>query len=145
MRSGCKRLLIVDPHPDVLMELQKAFEDAGFDTETAWTGGDAIRLLHRGRFDVALVSDYLPDANCNVLGQIIRAGNMPVVIMQAAAEAMNSRDDLLACGASAVVCKHDLTAVKKAIGEAIAVRTARSPRPTARTPRSRMERVGSVG
>lgn len=145
MKSSGKRLLIVDPHPDVLIELQRVFEDAGFDTETAWGGGDAIRLLHRSRFDVALVSDYLPDSNCHmVLAQIMRAGNLPVVVMQAAAEAMDRRDDLLAFGASAVVCKHDLAAVKDAIGDAVAAPRPGAPKSKSRMTDSRMERVGSV-
>ncbi len=116
MRFGRKRLLIVDAHPDVLIALQNLFEDIGFDTETVWTGGDAIRWLRRCRFHAALVSDYLPDSDCyTIVRQIARAGNIPVVIMQAATEEMNERKDLLVAGASAIVCKHDLSAVKKAI------------------------------
>lgn len=129
MKSTGKRLLIVDPHPEVLITLQKLFEDAGFDTETAWTGGDAIRLLHRSRFRVALVNDYLPDSSCgSLLRQIVRAGNLPVIVMQAAAEAMNSRNDLLALGASAVVCKHDLAALKSAVSKATAAAVQRVPK-----------------
>ncbi len=117
MRAKSKRVLIVDPHADVLISLQKLIEDAGFDTETAWTGTDAIRLLLNGEFDIALINEYLPDCDCDVIVRQIQAqiSNVGCVVMQSYAPRMDQCNRFKASGISAVVCKHDLDSVLAAI------------------------------
>jgi CheY-like chemotaxis protein len=79
-----KRLLIVDGDEDVLIALQVSLEDAGFDTTTAWSGQEALRLLREQEFDGVLLEDYLPGISAEeVLRQVRRMSpDIPVVILQ---------------------------------------------------------------
>ena len=117
MRAKSKRVLIVDPHADVLISLQKSVEDAGFDTEAAWSGADAIRLLRKEEFDIVLINEYLPDCDCDVILRQIKAqfGNVGCVVMQSYAPRMDQCDRFKQSGTTAVVCKHDLASVLAAI------------------------------
>lgn len=120
MSTGAKRVLIIDPHEDVLIAVEKLLEDAGFDTRTAWCGPDALSSIRRERFDVVLISEYLPDCGCEtVLNEIGRRNKgVRCFVMQAFAPSMadNRFADL---GASGVVCKHDLAAIKHLVMDAV--------------------------
>ena len=117
MSVQLKRVLILDPHEDVLIRLQKSLEDAGFDTETAWTGADATRLLSQEVFDVVLMNEYLPDCDCDVMLRRIREkfSNVGYVLMSSFAPRMNQNGKVKKLGKCAVVCKHDLAAVVAAV------------------------------
>jgi len=60
-----RRVLIVDNNEDTLQTLQGILENAGFDTQTTWSGREALGLLESQGFDVLLVDDYLPDLHSN--------------------------------------------------------------------------------
>lgn len=57
--SERKQVLLSDCHEDVLITLEKMLEEAGFETVTAWTAADTLKLLDTQRFDVLLINDYL--------------------------------------------------------------------------------------
>lgn len=84
--SDRKRLLVVDDDELMLIALQALMEDAGYDTATAWSGQEALRLLRQGHFDFILLDDYLPGLTTEeVLRQLQRMPEKtPVVIMQTA-------------------------------------------------------------
>ncbi len=67
MKTERKRVLVADCHEEVLIVLEKILEDRGFDTTTVWTAQEALKLAQSGIFDLILVNEYLPDAECEHL------------------------------------------------------------------------------
>jgi DNA-binding NtrC family response regulator len=118
------RVLIIDPHEDVLIVLEKLLEDAGFATQTAWCGAEALTQIRRKRFDVVLVSDYLPDCGCETIVKELdrKSRRACCFVMQPCAPSM-AEDRFLHLGASGVVCKHDLAAIKRMVMETVRERT----------------------
>jgi DNA-binding response OmpR family regulator len=64
-----KRILIADCNEDVLLSLEWMLEEAGFDTTTAWSGHDALSLVHSQAFDLILLGDHLADSRCEEILQ----------------------------------------------------------------------------
>ena len=56
-----KRILIVDDDTSILRVFRSILEKAGYSVETAETGKEALRHLHRTKFDLCLVDVKLPD------------------------------------------------------------------------------------
>lgn len=112
-----KRVLIVDNNEDTLQTLQGILEGAGFDTQTTWSGREALALLGCRGFDVLLVDDYLPDLHSgDFLSQVRRLPIQPwIVIMQASAPTANDLRQYTLLGASSVVRKHHLAEVCSAV------------------------------
>ncbi len=106
-----KRILIVDPHEEVLISLERLFEDAGYNTCTVWSGQEALSCLRTGHFDLVLISDYLPDFECDSLLREVAAcsDSTRCVVMQPCAAGLTDNEHLLSLGAAAVVCKYDLS------------------------------------
>src|SRR5690348_6649607 len=101
MKAPRKRVLVADCHEEVLIALERRLEDAGFDTSTAWTAKDALRLLAAGDFDLLLINEYLPDADCEtVLKALHRRGNfIPFIVMQPSAPEITDPAALRSLGA----------------------------------------------
>lgn len=55
------RILILDIDQETLIALEKALEEAGFDTTTTWHPNEARRLLQGGHFDFVLLGDHPPE------------------------------------------------------------------------------------
>lgn len=64
-----KRILIVDNDEDFLTRLQLLFEVRDYQTTVAWGGREVLTELQSKRFDLILVSDYLPDVGCEEFWQ----------------------------------------------------------------------------
>ena len=64
---GCQpmssRVLVVDPHANIVELLRRAFELAGYEVETASSTASADRHMERHAFSVALVNLTLPDGD----------------------------------------------------------------------------------
>jgi CheY-like chemotaxis protein len=67
MKTTRKRVLIADCNDEVPTTLEKLLEDAGFDTTTVWTGKDVLKFMQSEHFDLLLINEYLPDAECEDL------------------------------------------------------------------------------
>lgn len=108
MKTPRKRVLVADCHEEVLIILERMLEDAGFDTTTVWTARDALELVASQGFDLVLVNEYLPDAECeDVLKALSTKGaHVPCIVMQPSAPEITDVRGLQALGASEVVCKH---------------------------------------
>lgn len=108
MKTARKRILIADCHEEVLIALEKMLEDEGFDTRTVWTARDALRLLDSEAFDLVLVNEYLPDAECEHILKALqrRGGRTPCIVMQPSAPEITDFAVLESLGASDVVCKY---------------------------------------
>lgn len=118
MHESKKRVLIVDNNEGILVTLQKVLENAGFDTRTTWSGHEALAVLQSSDFDVLLVDDYLPDLHASdFLNRVRRLPIQPwIVVMQASTPTASRLRYYVSLGASAIVRKHHLDKVCKAVG-----------------------------
>jgi CheY-like chemotaxis protein len=108
MKTARKRVLVADCHEEVLIVLEKMLEDAGFDTTTVWTATDALNQVESQAFDLVLVNEYLPDAECeDLLRALSRRGvQVPCSVMQPSAPQITNTTALQALGVRDVVCKY---------------------------------------
>jgi CheY-like chemotaxis protein len=116
-----KRILIADCDEDVLIILEKLLEDAGFDTTTVWTAKEALKLTDSDAFDLVLVNEYLPDADC---GDVLRAlqergGQIPCIVMQPSAPEFVDFTRFEALGAKDIVCKHCFRQIVEIVRECL--------------------------
>jgi DNA-binding response OmpR family regulator len=107
MKQRRKRILLADCHEDVLITLEKLLEDAGFETTTAWTAKEALKLVDSTAFDLAIVNEYLPDAECEeLLKAIQKTGRRTLcVVMQPSEPVFMDFVRFGASGAKDIVCK----------------------------------------
>jgi DNA-binding response OmpR family regulator len=122
MKTSRKKILIADCHEEVLIALEKMLEEAGFDTTTAWTARDALALMDSQVFDLVLVNEYLPDAECeDVLKALHKRGaQMPCVVMQPSAPEITDIAGLQALGARDIVCKYAYRQIVEIVSECLA-------------------------
>jgi DNA-binding response OmpR family regulator len=108
MKMTRKRILVADCHEEILITLEKLLEEAGFDTTTVWTAKDALSLVDSQAFDLVLMNEYLPDAECEDLLKTLhkKAAQMLCVVMQPSAPEITDFMHLKALGAHDIVCKH---------------------------------------
>ncbi len=65
------RILIVDRDENVLIDLERTLEEAGYRTATAWSGQEAVLLSDQASFDLLLIDEYLCDLDSALLvGQL---------------------------------------------------------------------------
>jgi len=107
MKQMRKRILLADCHEDVLITLEKLLEDAGFETKTAWTAKEALKLVDSTTFDLAFVNEYLPDAECEEVLKAIQKSwqHTLCVVMQPSEPELMDFVRFGAWGAKDVVCK----------------------------------------
>lgn len=80
--SPSRRILIVDDDPAVVELLRDYFTEAGYTTDTALTGRDALTLIPQSRPDVVLLDIRMPHMDgVEVLGRIRAAHAAIPVIM----------------------------------------------------------------
>ena len=129
MTTPRKKILVADCYDDILIVLERLLEDAGFDTTTVWTARDVLRLVDLHVFDLVLVNEHLPDAECaDVLRALHKRGEqVPCIVMQPIAPEMTDFTRLEALGASDVVCKYALRQIVEIVSECLACETRPSP------------------
>ncbi len=121
MKTPRKKILVADCHEDVLIALEKLLEDAGFETTTAWTAKDALKLVDSHVFDLVLVNEYLPDAECEeVLKALHKRGEqVPCIVMQPSAPEITDFTNLEALGARDVVYKYAYRQIVESVSECL--------------------------
>ena len=121
MKTARKRVLIADCHEEVLITLERMLEDEGFDTRTVWTAKDALHLLASEAFDLVLVNEYLPDAECeDILRALQRKGGRTLcIVMQPSAPEITDFSDLESLGATDVVCKYAYRHIVEVVNECL--------------------------
>ena len=122
MKTARKKILVADCHEEILMLLEKALEDAGFDTTTAWTAQDVLKLLDSHVFDLMLVNEYLPDADCEELLKAIqqRARVVPCIVMQPSAPEITDLRLLRSLGVQEIVCKRAFQQIVEVVTRCLA-------------------------
>ena len=101
------RILIVDNDEKVLIALERALEQEGYDTETAWDLPEGLDALAGGGFHLLVVGDHPPELNCErVLKVLHREGvGLPVVVMHSKPRHPFAEEFITHLGAAGVVCK----------------------------------------
>ena len=117
MNQARKRILISDCDAEVLIALEHVLEDAGFDTTTACTIEETLRLLGQKQFDLVLAADHPPELNCEVLLHRSKSGGPPVVAMENLPRHPFVESYLLALGAKKIVHKWEPQEVQAAVRE----------------------------
>jgi len=122
MKTARKRVLVADCHEEVLIVLEKMLEDAGFDTTTVWTATDALNQVESQAFDLVLVNEYLPDAECeDLLRALSRRGvQVPCIVMQPSAPQITNTTALQALGVRDVVCKYAYRQIVELVSKCLA-------------------------
>ncbi len=73
--SRNKRVLIVDNDEEESGRLGGMLQRAGYDSSATWSGLEALKLLKSEKYDILLVSSYLPDV---YVGDFLeRLGQLP--------------------------------------------------------------------
>ena len=72
-----KRVLVVDSQPNVALFVRKVLEPKGMVLRSAETGAEARRLLAAQRFDLAMISDPIPDEPFDALILHLRQAQDP--------------------------------------------------------------------
>jgi DNA-binding response OmpR family regulator len=76
------KILIADNDEDVLVALERALEDEGYDTAVTVNGDVAFQILSTGVFDLLVLDDYLSDRHCiQVLTHFQSVGMKPLVVV----------------------------------------------------------------
>jgi DNA-binding NtrC family response regulator len=121
MKTTRQRILIADCHEDVLIILERLLEDAGFDTTTVWTAKEALKLADSHAFDLILINEYLPDAECeDVLKALQKRGEQtPCIVMQPSAPEIVDFTRFEALGAKGIVCKHCFRQIVEIVRECL--------------------------
>jgi len=112
-----KRALVVENDERLLTSFCSLLQNAGFETETTWSGQEALRELEKRRFDVLLVDDYLADQHLtDFLKRVGQLPNQPsVVVMQSSSPRPSVVRRLRRLGVSSVVNKRDTDAVQRSV------------------------------
>jgi DNA-binding response OmpR family regulator len=121
MKAKRKRILIADCHEDVLIILERLLEDAGFDTTTVWTAAAALKLIESRTFDLVLVNEHLPDAECeDVLKALRKRGvQTPCIVMQPGAPEIVDVTRFGALGATDIVPKNCFRRIVEIVRECL--------------------------
>jgi two-component system response regulator ResD len=121
MKAQRKKILVADCHEDVLIMLEKLLEDAGFDTTTVWTAKEALRMAESQPFDLVLVNEHLPDAECEEILKALqkRAEPTPCIVMQPSAPEIVDFTRFEPLGAKDIVCKHCFRQIVELVRECL--------------------------
>jgi CheY-like chemotaxis protein len=72
MVSAPIKILIVDDDEQVLLELERLLESEGYNTTTAWGGGEALAYADQMQFEVLLVDEDLTHPECSGLAEELK-------------------------------------------------------------------------
>jgi len=122
MKTARKKVLIADCHEEVIIILEKMLEDAGFDTTTVWTAREALQFVGSQVFDLVLINEYLPDAECEDVLRVFRkrGAQVPCIVMQPSAPEITDIRGLRDLGARDFVCKRAYQHIVEAVSSCLA-------------------------
>jgi CheY-like chemotaxis protein len=129
--STAARILIVDDEPGVVSTLELAFEDSGWDIESAANGTQALEMLRDGKYDLVLMDKNLPDIDGVSIIGIVRANNPHLkFIMMTGYGSVDSAADVSTLGVEAYVEKpfEDVFVVRSLVENALGYDTTETNR-----------------
>jgi DNA-binding NtrC family response regulator len=104
--SGRQQVLVLDADDNLLIELERLLEDAGFDVTTTWELREAHELLCSRHFDFVLVGDHPPEIPASAVLEQIRDMQSAIQCVVLNAPAHPSGDYFQSLGAFAVIGRH---------------------------------------
>src|SRR3979411_1738974 len=75
------RILVVDDNPELLTLLSSAFEEAGYQVQTAARGRTALDLARKERPDLVVIDVLLPDLMGFDVAEALKRLKMPFIFM----------------------------------------------------------------
>ena len=106
MKANCKSVLVVDDDKAILRTFSRILQRAGFSTETAENGKEALKKIQSRTFDVALIDVVLGDSNgLDLLPKIEESSPKTVKIMITGTDSTEKRNEACKNGADAYLTK----------------------------------------
>lgn len=130
-----KRILIVDNDEKVLIALERALEQEGYDTHTAWDLPEGLEAIADASFDLLLVGDHPPELNCERVLKVLGRERLrvPVIVMHSRARHPFAEAFVKHLGAAGVVCKWNEQEIVEAVTTCFALPPQFAPREAPRT------------
>ena len=106
MKQTCKSVLVVDDDRAILRTFTRILQRAGFLTETADNGREALEKIQTRSYDVALIDMILGDSNgLDLLPKIEEISPKTVKIIITGADSAEKRDEACKNGADVYLTK----------------------------------------
>ena len=106
MKQTCKSVLVVDDDRAILRTFSRILKKAGFSTETADSGKEALEKIQTQYYDIALIDMILGDSNgLDLLPKIEESSPKTLKIMITGADSVEKRSEACKNGADAYLTK----------------------------------------
>jgi two-component system response regulator AtoC len=106
VNANCKSVLVVDDDRAILRTFSRILQRAGFSTETAENGKEALKKIQSRTFDVVLIDVVLGDSNgLDLLPKIEESSPKTVKIMITGTDSTEKRSEACKNGADAYLTK----------------------------------------
>ena len=106
MTAKGKSILIVDDDRSILRTFTRILQRAGFDTETAENGKEALIKIQTKNYDIALIDVILGDSNgLDLLPRIQETSPKTIKIVMTGADTSEKKDEACRNGADAFLTK----------------------------------------
>ena len=106
MKQTCKSVLVVDDDRAILHTFSRILRKAGFSTETADSGKEALEKIQTQNYDIALIDMTLGDSNgLDLLSKVEKRSPKTMKIMITGADSEEKRSEACKNGADAYLTK----------------------------------------
>ena len=106
MKQTCKSVLVVDDDRAILRTFSRILRKAGFSTETADSGKEALEKIQTQNYDITLIDMILGDSNgLHLLPKIKESSPKTLKIMITGADSVEKRSEACKNGADAYLTK----------------------------------------
>ena len=106
MKQTSKTVLVIDDDKSILRTFTRILQRAGYSTETAENGKEALDKIQAGNYDAALIDVVLGDSNgLDLLPKIKEKSPKTVKIVVTGADSTEKRDEACRNGADAYLTK----------------------------------------
>lgn len=106
MKQNCKTVLVVDDDKSILRTFTRILQRAGYSTETAENGKEALDKIQARNYDAALIDVVLGDSNgLDLLPRIEENSPKTVKIIVTGSDSTEKRDKACRNGADAYLTK----------------------------------------
>jgi DNA-binding response OmpR family regulator len=106
VKVNCKSVLVIDDDRAILRTFTRILQRAGFSTETAESGKEALEKIQARTYDIALIDVILGDSNgLDLLPKIEETSPNAVKIIVTGADSSEKRTEACRNGADAYLTK----------------------------------------
>lgn len=106
MKQECKNVLVVDDDKAILRTFTRILQRAGYVTETAENGKEALEKIQAQSYDIALIDVILKDSNgLDLLPKIEEVSPRTVKIIITGSDTEEKREEACRNGADAYLTK----------------------------------------